>query len=151
MASSSPLRKYTAYLVIAGMALLIISAVVFLTEYSELKAGKVGIIYVNPHFVFLLSFMVGVQWLVFAFTQKFAEQRPQTLLRQYQTAKFAKLLLYLIVLVVYFFVANDKKYIMSFLINFIVYYVVFTGLEVWFLQRWMKTLPTSKKEDVGGV
>jgi hypothetical protein len=132
MASKSPLKKYTSYLTYAGVGLAVISSLgqYFWTTHMHLL------------WPILLLFIIGVQWLVFAFVSKFGQHKTNTMLKQYQIAKYTKLFIYMIVLAVYVFaVKAEKKDAIAFLLNFIVYYIVFTALETWFIHRWMNTLP----------
>ena len=134
--STSPLQKYTTKLVVTGVALAIVSS---LGQYY------LPTVYVHPLWFILLLFVGGMQWLAFAFVLKFAQHKTQTLLRQYQVAKYAKLFIYMIVLIGYVFaVSSEKALSFAFLIDFIVYYTVFTGLEMYAFHRWMNTLPTTK-------
>jgi hypothetical protein len=82
---------------------------------------------------------------MFAFVQKFAQHKLKTLLRQYQIAKFAKLVVFVILLGIYVFVIKDNA--LQFLIDFLVYYMVFFLLEVWFFHRWMIVLNQSETKD----
>jgi hypothetical protein len=132
-ASKSPLQRYTSCLIYAGVALAILSSL-GLWFWGGARVHKLWFI--------LLLFMATVQWLVFAFTAKFAQHKTQTMLRQYQIAKYAKLFIYLIVLAVYVFAVKTNA--IAFLTNFIVYYLVFTVLEVWFFHRWLNSLPQTK-------
>jgi len=137
MTSTSPLQKYTKYLVITGVVLTILSAF----------AGYFSSDNMHPLWPVLLLFVIGVQWLVFAFVSKFAQHKTGTMLRQYQIAKYAKLAIYFIMLAIYVFaIKAEKKDAVAFLLNFIVYYLVFTVLEVWFFNRWMNTLPPTQEK-----
>jgi hypothetical protein len=136
MTSISPLKKYTTQLAIAGLCLAVVSS---LGNWFKPE-------WVHSLWFILLLFVAGVQWLVFAFVIKFAQHKPQTLIRQYQTAKYAKLFVYLIALATYVFAVKTNA--MEFLITFMVYYVVFTALETWFFHRWMNTLPRTNHKDV---
>jgi len=132
MASTSPLKKYTTYLATTGLILAVISS---LAQY--LWSSNV-----HPLWFLILLLVAGVQWLVFAFVVKFGQHKPQTLIKQYQIAKFAKLLIYFIVLAVYVFGIRTNA--LGFLTNFIVYYIVFTILEAVFINRWMNKLPRTQ-------
>jgi len=127
--SISPLRKYTRNLLITGAVLAVISQLtqIFMSEN------------IFPAWIVLLLFMVAIQWLLFAFVSKFAQHKQNTLLKQYQIAKYAKLFTYMIAIAIYAFVI--QWHAMPFLITFIVYYLIFTFLETWFVHRWMNTLP----------
>jgi hypothetical protein len=129
MASKSPLAKYTSYLIYAGVFLGIISSLGMFYWHQNM----------HPLWFILLLFMIGVQWLVIAFTVKFGQHKTSTLLKQYQIAKYAKLFIYLILLIIYMF--GIKANIKAFAINFMVYYLFFTALEAWFFHKWMNTLP----------
>jgi len=132
MASQSPLKKYTSYLTYTGVGLAVISS---LGQYFWTTQ-------MHPLWFILLLFVIGIQWLVFAFVSKFAQHKTNTMLKQYQIAKYAKLFIYMVVLALYVFaIKAEKKDAMAFLLNFIVYYIVFTALEAWFIHRWMNTLP----------
>ena len=133
MTSQSPLKKYTTYLVYAGVGLGVLSTLVQFFSHSAERT------YMHPLWFIFLLFIIGVQWLVFAFVAKFAQHKTTTMLKQYQIAKFAKLFIYMITLALYVFTIRTNA--MAFLLNFIVYYLVFTVLETWFIQRWMNTLP----------
>jgi len=144
MNSVSPLRKYTRNLILTGVVLIVISS---LAQY--LWSNNI-----YPLWPILLLFVIGVQWLLFGFVSKFGQHKPATLLKQYQIAKYTKMFIYMIVLVIYVFVIRTGA--MAFLMTFIVYYLVFTVLETWYVHRWMNTLqrtpekrqqtPTEKSE-----
>lgn len=136
MASTSPLKKYTTQLAIAGLCLAVVSSLAHWFKPN----------WVHSLWFILLLLVIGVQWLVFAFVIKFAQHKPQTLIRQYQIAKYAKMLVYLIVLAIYVFAVKTNA--MAFLITFMVYYVVFTALETWFFHRWMNRLPRTNHKDI---
>ena len=127
--SSSPLRKYTNNLIITGIVLMVISAIT--NAFWSDNMYRLWPI--------LLLFVITVQWLLFAFVSKFAQHKPATLLKQYQIAKYAKLFVYMIMLAIYVFAI--QWHTMAFLVTFIVYYLVFTVLETWYVQKWMNTLP----------
>jgi len=97
-----------------------------------------------PLWPILLLFVIGVQWLVFGFVSKFAQHKPATLLKQYQIAKYTKMFIYMVVLVIYVFAIRVNP--MAFLMTFIVYYLVFTVLETWFIHRWMNALPRTPEK-----
>jgi len=138
MATKSTLNKYTSYLVYAGVVLAIISS---LGQYFWDKN------IVHPLWFILLLFIVCVQWMLFGFVSKFGQHKTSTMLKQYQIAKYAKLFIYMIVLAVYVFAIKESKdKSMAFLLNFIVYYVVFTVLETWFIHRWINTLPPTPEK-----
>ncbi|MDR1951328.1 MAG: hypothetical protein LBP96_03760 [Bacteroidales bacterium] len=137
MASESPLKKYSRYLVYTGVGLGILSSFALYSWPGN----------VHPLWFIVLLFVMSVQWLTFAFVVKFAQHKTQTMLRQYQNAKFAKLLIYFIVLAAYVFAVKTNA--MTFLINFIVYYAAFTVLEAWYFHRWINTLPTTKDIEKG--
>jgi hypothetical protein len=132
MKSKSPLAKYTSYLIYTGVFLAIVSSL------GQLFWAK----YMHPLWFILLLLIISVQWLVFGFVSKFGQHKTTTMLKQYQIAKFVKLFIYMVVLAVYVFAVKTNA--MAFLINFIVYYVFFTTLEVWFFHRWMNSLPQTK-------
>jgi len=136
--STSPLQKYTTKLIVTGVALAVV---------SSLGQFYLRPVYVHPLWFILLLFVAGVQWLAFAFVLKFAQHKTQTLLRQYQVAKYAKLFIYMIVMIGYVFSTN-RELSLPFLIDFIVYYAVFTGLEMYAFHRWMNTLPTTKRQAI---
>ena len=139
MASTSPLKKYTTHLLIAGLVLAIISS------FGLYYFPK----YVHPLWFILLLFVIGVQWLVFAFVLKFGQHKTQTILKQHQIAKYAKLIIYLVVLSIYVFLfKSDKTLTLAFLISFIAYYLVFTVLEAWSFHRWMNSLPPTPNKKV---
>jgi len=127
--SVSPLRQYTKNLLITGAVLAVISQLtqIFMSEN------------IFPAWIVLLLFIVAIQWLLFAFVSKFAQHKQATLLKQYQIAKYAKLFVYIIAIAIYAFVI--QWYPVGFLITFIIYYLIFTFLETWFVHRWMNTLP----------
>ena len=137
MATKSALKKYTSYLVYAGVALAIISLLgQFLWDKN-----------IHPLWFILLPFIVCVQWMVFGFVSKYEQHKTSTMLKQYQIAKYAKLFVYMIVLAVYVFAIKEPKdKSMAFLLNFIVYYIVFTVLETWFIHRWLNTVPPTPEK-----
>ena len=50
-------------------------------------------------------------------------------------------------LAVYVFAIKESKdKSMAFLLNFIVYYIVFTVLETWFIHRWLNTVPPTPEK-----
>ena len=132
MASTSPLKKYTTYLAITGLVLAILSS------FGQYFLPK----FVHPLWFITLLFVIGVQWLVFAFVLKFGQHKTKTLFKQYQIAKFAKLFIYMITLIVYVFAVKTTAF--AFLITFLAYYLVYTAIETWFFQRWLNTLPQTK-------
>ncbi|MCL2416739.1 MAG: hypothetical protein FWD02_02255 [Bacteroidales bacterium] len=136
MNSVSPVRKYTRNLLITGAVLMVVSSLAqhFWSENMY------------PLWPILLLFIIGVQWLLFGFISKFAQHKPATLLKQYQIAKYAKMFIYMVVLAIYVFAIRTNA--MAFLLNFILYYLVFTVLETWFVQRWMNALPRTPEKKV---
>ncbi|MDR2907788.1 MAG: hypothetical protein LBU91_07360 [Bacteroidales bacterium] len=130
--SNTHLKTYTTTLLVVGVVLAIASS---LGQYFYPTI-------MHPLWFIELAFVIAIQWLAFVFLQKHT-QNIKTLMQRYQTAKLTKLFLYLIALVCYVFVVKD--YAFQFLIDFLVYYVVFIVLEMFFLQRWMKSL--SKAEE----
>jgi hypothetical protein len=138
MASKSPLQKYTSYLVYAGLSLAILSAIGSYA-WGETRVHKLWFL--------LLLLMIGTQWLVVAYTTKFAQHKTKTLFRQYQIAKYAKLIIYMIGLVIIVWAIKITQPL-AFLTNFIVYYLVFTALETWFFHKWMNTLPPTKEHGI---
>ena len=133
MASVSSLKKYTTHLAIAGVSLAVLSS------FGHYLWPQV----VHPLWFIMLLFFLGIQWLVFAFVLKFGQHKPRTIVKQFQAAKFAKLCLFLIVMAVYVFTVKTKAMAFTFLITFIVYYSVFTALEMFSFQRWMGGLPSA--------
>ncbi|MCL2683170.1 MAG: hypothetical protein FWE63_06805 [Bacteroidales bacterium] len=133
--STSPLKKYTTRLIITGVLLAIASS------FGQYFWSK----HVHPLWFIILLFVIIIQWLVFAFVVKFGQHKTQTLLRQYQIAKYAKLFIYLVALSIYVFTVKEKALVFAFLISFIVYYLVFTVLEAMSFHRWMNKLPTTKQ------
>ncbi|MDR0436736.1 MAG: hypothetical protein LBH22_00385 [Bacteroidales bacterium] len=133
--SISPLKKYTTKLIIAGVLLAIASS------FGQYFWPNL----VHPLWFILLLFVTAVQWLVFAFVVKFGQHKTQTLLKQYQVAKYAKLFIYLVALSIYVFTVKEKSLVFAFLISFIAYYLVFTVLEAMSFHRWMNKLPTTKQ------
>jgi len=138
MASQSPLKKYTSYLVYTGVALAVLSSFGY---YFWTK---------NIHglWFIILLFIGGMQWLSMAFVMKFAQHKAQTLLKQYQIAKMAKLFIFVLVLAAYTFLTEDKTDVFKFLTNFIAYYFVFFVLEAWFFQRWANALPKTPERNL---
>lgn len=132
MASTSPLKKYTTYILVAVVLLGIVSS--FGREYWPNI--------VHPLWFIELLVIAGLQWLVFAFVQKFAQHKLKTLVRQYQVAKTAKLVIFLVLMAIYVFAIKTNA--LQFLIDFLVYYLVFFALEVWFFHRWMVSLNHSE-------
>jgi hypothetical protein len=132
MASTSPLKKYTTWIVVAVVMLGIASS--FGREYWPNI--------VHPLWFIELLVIAGLQWLMFAFVQKFAQHKLKTLLRQYQIAKFTKLVIFIILLGIYVFVIKD--FAMQVLIDFLVYYLIFFVLEIWFFHHWMVSLNRSE-------
>ena len=139
MRSASPLKKYTVYLAIVGLGLLAVSVWVSLLNERLL---------VNPLYPFMLLFMTGTYWLVFAFTQRYAQHKPQTLVKQFHLAKLARNFAFLIIMAVYTF-SNSKADAMTFLLNFLVYYIAFSVLETIFLRRWLAMVFREMKDSGG--
>ena len=133
MLQKTSLQTYTTYLVSTGVFLGIISSLGLMFCYN----------YMHPLWFILLLLMFGVQWLVFAFVAKYGQDETNTMLKQYQIAKYAKLFIYLIIMVIYVF--TIKVNALAFLINFMAYYIVFTALEVWYIHKWMNTIPPTKE------
>jgi hypothetical protein len=139
MVLASPLKKYTTNLAIAGGILAVFS---FFAQKFFLSS------HLHSLWFLILLFVCFVQWLVFAFVQKSTQSNAKTILKQYQTAKYAKLLVYFVVLAMYVYIVKEKALVFPFLTNFIVYYIVFTVLEVFTFQRWMNTLPPTGKREL---
>lgn len=132
MNSVSPLRRYSRILLITGAVLVVIS-----TVSQQLLSNNIF-----GWWPILLLFMIGIQWLLFAFVSKFGQHKPPTLLKQYQIAKYAKLFAYMVGMALFTFLVFKKPEVrVAFLLTFIVYYLVFTFLETWFVHKWMNALP----------
>ena len=129
--SKSPLKKYTDLLIFFGLGLAVVSAICGYTLGEER---------VHKLWFLLLLFIVAIQYLVVAYTVKFAQHETKTLLRQYQVARYAKLFIYMIMLAVCVWAVKLSNPV-AFLINFIIYYLIFTVLETVFFHKWMNKLP----------
>jgi hypothetical protein len=136
MTSQSPLAKYTKILVYAGVILAVASS---LGNYfwGETRVHKLWFL--------LLLLVIGIQWLVIAFTTKFGQHKTSTLLKQYQIAKYAKLFIYMIALAITVW-AIKVSHPVTFLANFMIYYLVFTVIETWYFHKWMNTLPRTPEK-----
>jgi hypothetical protein len=112
----------------------------FMDTKITMKSGEINLL--TPYWILELIFVSGCSLGVYWLAYREAQISSQKFIRQYQMLKYIKLFLYFIVIALWAFLV--RKDTISFLLLFIVFYLIFAVLETISINRLAKK--TAKKE-----
>ena len=113
------MKRFLRTLVIATLAIIIISAIV----YAALPTG-----YYTTAFPFLVVFFFAATLLVYYFMLKSLEKRPAKFVNIFLLTTMVKLLVYMAVMVSYALVNRGEA--RQFIVAFFILYIIYTIIEV---------------------
>jgi hypothetical protein len=122
-------KKFVINILILSFIITAIGAVLFTGYLSK---------YYLPVFPYVLVFYLGLNILVFYVLLKSSQFRPARFVSNFMMMTGIKLFAYLAFLVIYVF--SDKPHAVTFLLTFLILYVVFTVFEVVAVLHYLKKL-----------
>lgn len=116
---NADLKRFSIRLLIAAL----IAALVTLLINNFLPSA-----YTTPAWPFLLVFFLVVNTSLYALYVRAKEKKLSSFTNFFMLATFLKLVLYLVVIVIY--LLFNREDVVPFVLTFLVYYLLFTALEV---------------------